>query len=170
MILLFFFYFFDWLLWTRKGKLMKTINVRTMTWLCVRRRLQRLRFKHPKIQSLTRVVLFSIHAHRCVWRKSFKQQNTTVCGGSLKNVHCENNCSWSLQIGHQFLWVIFCFRLFGNTGYCAACNKVIPAFEMVMRARSNVYHLECFACQQCNHRLVYSYNFITSLPNTTERI
>lgn len=43
-------------------------------------------------------------------------------------------------------------RLFGNTGYCAACNKVIPAFEMVMKARSNVYHLECFACQQCNHR------------------
>ncbi|KAK6626373.1 hypothetical protein RUM43_006684 [Polyplax serrata] len=45
-----------------------------------------------------------------------------------------------------------CFRLFGTTGYCAACNKVIPAFEMVMRAKSNVYHLECFACQQCNHR------------------
>ena len=43
-------------------------------------------------------------------------------------------------------------RLFGNTGYCAACNKVIPAFEMVMRAKNNVYHLECFACQQCNHR------------------
>ncbi|KAK9500063.1 hypothetical protein O3M35_001401 [Rhynocoris fuscipes] len=43
-------------------------------------------------------------------------------------------------------------RLFGNTGYCAACSKVIPAFEMVMRARNNVYHLECFACQQCNHR------------------
>ena len=46
------------------------------------------------------------------------------------------------------------FRLFGTTGYCAACNKVIPAFEMVMRARTNVYHLECFACQQCNHRYV----------------
>ncbi|XP_065213991.1 LIM domain only protein 3-like isoform X2 [Planococcus citri] len=43
-------------------------------------------------------------------------------------------------------------RLFGNTGYCSACSKVIPAFEMVMRARNNVYHLECFACQQCNHR------------------
>ncbi|XP_014216896.1 LIM domain only protein 3-like isoform X3 [Copidosoma floridanum] len=43
-------------------------------------------------------------------------------------------------------------RLFGNTGHCAACSKVIPAFEMVMRARANVYHLECFACQQCNHR------------------
>ena len=44
------------------------------------------------------------------------------------------------------------FRLFGSTGYCSACNKVIPAFEMVMRARTNVYHLECFACQQCGHR------------------
>ncbi|XP_050709058.1 LIM domain only protein 3-like isoform X2 [Eriocheir sinensis] len=43
-------------------------------------------------------------------------------------------------------------RLFGTTGYCSACSKVIPAFEMVMRARNNVYHLECFACQQCNHR------------------
>ena len=44
------------------------------------------------------------------------------------------------------------FRLFGSTGYCAACKKIIPAFEMVMRARSNVYHLECFACQECGHR------------------
>jgi len=43
-------------------------------------------------------------------------------------------------------------RLFGSTGYCAACKKIIPAFEMVMRARSNVYHLECFACQECGHR------------------
>ncbi|KAK3593929.1 hypothetical protein CHS0354_011532 [Potamilus streckersoni] len=43
-------------------------------------------------------------------------------------------------------------RLFGTTGYCSACTKMIPAFEMVMRAKSNVYHLECFACQQCNHR------------------
>ncbi|XP_059154411.1 rhombotin-1-like isoform X3 [Physella acuta] len=43
-------------------------------------------------------------------------------------------------------------RLFGTTGYCAACKKMIPAFEMVMRAKNNVYHLECFACQQCMHR------------------
>merc|ERR1711952_603051 len=33
-----------------------------------------------------------------------------------------------------------------------ACKKIIPAFEMVMRARTNVYHLECFACQECGHR------------------
>nr|QOK99937.1 rhombotin-1 [Sparus aurata] len=40
-------------------------------------------------------------------------------------------------------------RLFGVTGNCAACSKLIPAFEMVMRARDNVYHLDCFACQLC---------------------
>ncbi|XP_040006981.1 LIM domain only protein 3 isoform X2 [Xiphias gladius] len=41
-------------------------------------------------------------------------------------------------------------RLFGVTGNCAACSKLIPAFEMVMRAKENVYHLDCFACQLCN--------------------
>ncbi|KAI9554728.1 hypothetical protein GHT06_020004 [Daphnia sinensis] len=43
-------------------------------------------------------------------------------------------------------------RLFGATGNCAACCKPIPAFEMVMRAKTNVYHLDCFACQQCHQR------------------
>ncbi|XP_045366237.1 LIM domain only protein 3 isoform X2 [Camelus bactrianus] len=46
----------------------------------------------------------------------------------------------------------FCLRLFGVTGNCAACSKLIPAFEMVMRAKDNVYHLDCFACQLCNQR------------------
>uniref|UniRef100_A0A6Q2X2J0 LIM zinc-binding domain-containing protein n=1 Tax=Esox lucius TaxID=8010 RepID=A0A6Q2X2J0_ESOLU len=41
-------------------------------------------------------------------------------------------------------------RLFGMTGNCAACSKIIPAFEMVMRAKDNVYHLDCFACQLCS--------------------
>ncbi|KAH9529486.1 Protein with similarity to mammalian ELMO, variant 3 [Dermatophagoides farinae] len=44
-------------------------------------------------------------------------------------------------------------RLFGATGMCSACNKIIPAFEMVMRVHGDrVYHLECFQCSQCNHR------------------
>ncbi|XP_013776130.1 LIM domain only protein 3-like [Limulus polyphemus] len=43
-------------------------------------------------------------------------------------------------------------RLFGISGVCSACNKTIPAFELVMKAKGNVYHLECFACQTCNHR------------------
>ncbi|CAG9091136.1 unnamed protein product [Plutella xylostella] len=70
------------------------------------------------------------------------------------------------EVGHTLYTranLILCkrdyLRLFGNTGYCAACNKVIPAFEMVMRARTNVYHLECFACQQCNHSGAIALNF-----------
>uniref|UniRef100_UPI00358FCB0E LIM domain only protein 3-like isoform X3 n=1 Tax=Myxine glutinosa TaxID=7769 RepID=UPI00358FCB0E len=43
-------------------------------------------------------------------------------------------------------------RLFGVTGNCAACSKLIPAFEMVMRVRESVYHLDCFACQLCSQR------------------
>lgn len=45
-------------------------------------------------------------------------------------------------------------RLFGNTGNCAACKKYIPPFELVMKAKTNVYHLDCFACQQCFNRYV----------------
>ncbi|KAF0291693.1 uncharacterized protein FJT64_010268 [Amphibalanus amphitrite] len=43
-------------------------------------------------------------------------------------------------------------ELFGSSGHCTGCSKPIPAFEMVMRARENVYHLECFACRRCNQR------------------
>ncbi|XP_062823754.1 rhombotin-1 isoform X4 [Anolis carolinensis] len=51
-------------------------------------------------------------------------------------------------------------RLFGTTGNCAACSKLIPAFEMVMRARDNVYHLDCFACQLCNQSIIRILNYI----------
>ncbi|EDW28680.1 GL19311 [Drosophila persimilis] len=57
------------------------------------------------------------------------------------------------KTGNLMLCKLDYYRLFGNTGYCAACSKVIFAFQMVMRARTNVYHLHCFACQQCNYRL-----------------
>ena len=42
--------------------------------------------------------------------------------------------------------------IYGTAGYCSACSKLIPGFEMVLRAKSNVYHPECFVCQMCNHR------------------
>uniref|UniRef100_UPI00358DEA73 rhombotin-2 isoform X2 n=1 Tax=Myxine glutinosa TaxID=7769 RepID=UPI00358DEA73 len=40
-------------------------------------------------------------------------------------------------------------RLFGQDGCCAACDKSIRAFEMTMRVRDKVYHLECFKCAAC---------------------
>lgn len=41
------------------------------------------------------------------------------------------------------------FRLFGQDGLCASCEKRIRAFEMTMRVRDKVYHLECFKCAAC---------------------
>lgn len=40
-------------------------------------------------------------------------------------------------------------RLFGQDGLCASCEKRIRAFEMTMRVRDKVYHLECFKCAAC---------------------
>ncbi|XP_078457662.1 rhombotin-2 [Lampetra fluviatilis] len=40
-------------------------------------------------------------------------------------------------------------RLFGQDGHCASCEKRIRAFEMTMRVRDKVYHLECFKCAAC---------------------
>lgn len=87
------------------------------------------------------------------------------------------SCWTTFQACHLFIWMFFfpssalgwnvskyiqttgllvalfsLYRLFGVTGNCAACSKLIPAFEMVMRARDNVYHLDCFACQLCRQR------------------
>lgn len=44
------------------------------------------------------------------------------------------------------------YEMFGQKAICAVCDKLIYASEMVMRARDNVYHLECFACQLCGLR------------------
>uniref|UniRef100_A0A2K6A389 LIM domain only protein 3 n=1 Tax=Mandrillus leucophaeus TaxID=9568 RepID=A0A2K6A389_MANLE len=56
------------------------------------------------------------------------------------------------RCGSIYIQQITIAWLFGVTGNCAACSKLIPAFEMVMRAKDNVYHLDCFACQLCNQR------------------
>lgn len=43
-------------------------------------------------------------------------------------------------------------RIYVEPGHCAACKRSIPPYEMVMRANQNAYHMDCFACQQCQYR------------------
>jgi len=43
-------------------------------------------------------------------------------------------------------------RIFGRQGNCAACERTIPPYELVMRANDNAYHLDCFSCQNCHYR------------------
>lgn len=44
------------------------------------------------------------------------------------------------------------FRLFGIK--CAKCNIGFCSSDLVMRARDNVYHMECFRCSVCSRHLV----------------
>ena len=55
--------------------------------------------------------------------------------------------------------------MFGSPGQCSACAKPIPAFEFVMRARDNRYHLDCFTCQVCKARFCVGDKFYLSLDN-----
>ncbi|KAL7867932.1 hypothetical protein SRHO_G00093160 [Serrasalmus rhombeus] len=43
-------------------------------------------------------------------------------------------------------------RLFGIK--CAKCNSGFCSSELVMRARENVYHMECFRCSVCSRHLL----------------
>ena len=42
-------------------------------------------------------------------------------------------------------------RMYGTK--CSGCKTTIPANEFVMRALGNVYHIQCFVCTMCGHRL-----------------
>uniref|UniRef100_A0A2K6S465 LIM domain only protein 3 n=1 Tax=Saimiri boliviensis boliviensis TaxID=39432 RepID=A0A2K6S465_SAIBB len=84
-------------------------------------------------------------------------ENLKRCGSTYRHAaHTEIGISvtleWALFVIIDFSQQITIVGLFGVTGNCAACSKLIPAFEMVMRAKDNVYHLDCFACQLCNQR------------------
>ncbi|XP_005995697.1 insulin gene enhancer protein isl-2a isoform X2 [Latimeria chalumnae] len=43
-------------------------------------------------------------------------------------------------------------RLFGIK--CAKCNSGFSSSDLVMRARDNVYHIECFRCSVCSRQLL----------------
>lgn len=43
-------------------------------------------------------------------------------------------------------------RLFGIK--CAKCNMGFCSSDLVMRARDNVYHMECFRCSVCSRHLL----------------
>lgn len=50
----------------------------------------------------------------------------------------------------QFIFWFSC-RNFGTK--CSKCNRPISATDWVRRAREQVYHLACFACDACKRQL-----------------
>ncbi|KAL7849315.1 hypothetical protein SRHO_G00209380 [Serrasalmus rhombeus] len=50
-------------------------------------------------------------------------------------------------------------ELFGMSGECRSCRSSIPAGEMVMKAKSYMFHIKCFVCSVCCKRLVAGDHF-----------
>ncbi|KAI1721612.1 LIM domain-containing protein [Ditylenchus destructor] len=75
------------------------------------------------------------------------------------------NCRLA-ELGWTFYYkksMLLCWRdyvrLFGVEGQCSLCNNAIGTEEWVMRAATNIYHLQCFACQECSGRFCIGEEF-----------
>jgi len=55
-------------------------------------------------------------------------------------------------IAHKFFFFPTSNRLFGIK--CTKCTLGFSSSDLVMRARDNVYHIECFRCSVCSRQLL----------------
>ncbi|XP_032824418.1 insulin gene enhancer protein ISL-1-like isoform X2 [Petromyzon marinus] len=68
------------------------------------------------------------------------------CGQSL-----DETCTCFVRDGKTFCKRDYS-RLFGIK--CAKCNASFSKTDFVMRARSHIYHMECFRCETCSRQLL----------------
>jgi hypothetical protein len=50
------------------------------------------------------------------------------------------------------VFFLLCFRMFGTK--CEKCGLCFRKNDFVMRARSKIYHMDCFRCVACERQLV----------------
>ncbi|OXB71420.1 UNVERIFIED_CONTAM: hypothetical protein H355_008332 [Colinus virginianus] len=72
-----------------------------------------------------------------------------TCGGCQQNIGDRYFLKAIDQYWHEDCLSCDLCGLFGQDGLCASCDKRIRAYEMTMRVKDKVYHLECFKCAAC---------------------
>lgn len=68
---------------------------------------------------------------------------------------CSHSYPFTMQLSNRklFLFLFFLiFRLFGTK--CDKCGLSFSKNDFVMRAKSKIYHIECFRCAACTKQLV----------------
>lgn len=55
------------------------------------------------------------------------------------------------------------FRLFGTK--CAKCSRSVTKNDFVMRAKNQIYHIECFRCLACSRQLVPGDEYVLREPD-----
>ena len=75
--------------------------------------------------------------------------NKTMLGTFHHNKSSSSSSS-SLSSSSSSSSLNFC-RLFGVK--CAKCTMSFSKSDLVMKARSNIYHIECFRCIACSRKL-----------------
>ncbi|KAG9352346.1 hypothetical protein JZ751_020759 [Albula glossodonta] len=67
------------------------------------------------------------------------------------NQYLDETCTCFVRDGKTYCKRDYA-RLFGIK--CAKCNLGFSSSDLVMRARDNVYHIECFRCSVCSRQLL----------------
>lgn len=68
------------------------------------------------------------------------------------NIYCTYIlCNWCIIFVINWAF-FFIFRLFGTK--CDKCGSSFSKNDFVMRAKSKIYHIDCFRCSACSRQLV----------------
>uniref|UniRef100_A0A8R1DFA4 LIM/homeobox protein Awh n=1 Tax=Caenorhabditis japonica TaxID=281687 RepID=A0A8R1DFA4_CAEJA len=98
-------------------------------------------------------VIICAHCHQSIQEKFFLSVDGRCWHEScLQCTTCEEQLSNKCYYKDSKFYCKGCyFREFGPK--CSSCDRIIQATDWVRRARSFVYHLACFACNQCKRQL-----------------